>query len=136
MRLFPSAARNPVATIEAVIGIATIIAGLYVLSPLLDISVADNGPTPFVKALASGVGLVLFGVAYTASGFMMLLGLFKKDMRLRTSGLFLNGLTRMYVTIVTLLVQGPLPLSWISNFLVGLVVFILWWHHKKRQVSS
>jgi hypothetical protein len=125
---------NPLRVIEFIIGLVTVISGIYVLSPLLDFSIDNNGPSPLVQALAGSLGITLFGLFYTASGVVLLAGLYKRKARWRALGLFWDGLTRLYVVIATLLIQGLTPISWVSGFTISLICFTLWLANKEKRV--
>jgi hypothetical protein len=116
--------RNPLTIIELIIGISSIVGGLYVLSPFLAYSVSVNGAAPIVALLSHPISIYGYGLVYLFSGILIVFGIFKRRYRIRSAGLFVNILARIYGLCGTFIVQGLLPLTWISPLIVLLVTII------------
>ena len=116
--------RNPLTIVEFIIAVASIIGGVYVASPLIIYSSLVNGATPLVAALAHPVALVAFGVLLALSGIIVIAGIFMHRYRWRANGLFLNILLRIYGIIVTFLIQGLLPLTWLATLTVTIIALV------------
>lgn len=118
--------RSPLTIVEVVIGIVTIVAGVYILSPALVYSTTMNGASPLVATLGSQLGISLFGGFFLLSGLVMLYGIFKRNYRIRSAGLFMNILARTYGLIGYFLVTGILPLTWLSSLTILIIAVICW----------
>lgn len=116
--------RSPLTIVELVIAISTIVGGLYVLSPLLDLSVMLNGASPFVQIVGHTTGLYIFGTFFLSSGAIMLIGFVRRDYHWRSVGLFMNIMARLYVLVTTIMINGLLPLTWLSPLTVLVIAII------------
>jgi len=94
-----------------------------------------NGQSAFLQTAGSDIGLLLFGVVFILSGIIMVVGLMRRKVGWRSTGLFLNGLARFYVITATILAQGVLPLTWLSNLVVMAIVFYIWGRIRKRGIE-
>lgn len=115
---------SPLTIVELIIAISTIVGGVYVLSPLLDISTYLHSASPLVATLGSDIGILLFGLIFLISGILMLVGVIVGNYRLRSIGLFTNFMSRLYVILATFIIQGFLPLTWVSNFTIGVIAIV------------
>lgn len=118
--------RSPLTVIEFVIGVTSIIGGLYVISPLLTVSTIVNGASPLVQTIGSQIGIGVFGTLFIISGCLMTLGIIRRNYRVRSIGAFLNMLLRIYALLANFLIQGFLPLTWMSSFVVLITVLVCW----------
>jgi hypothetical protein len=116
--------RNPLTIVEMIIGITSVVGGLYVLSPLLVYSTAINGAGPIVALIAHPIGIMIFGLIIVISGLMMVIGVWKRKYKIRSWGLFVNILARTYALIGGFLISGFLPLTWMSSFVVLLITIL------------
>lgn len=118
--------RSPLTIVELIVGIATVISGVYVLTPLIDYSTYLHGATPLVATLGSALGIHIFGAFYLLSGLLIIYGIFKRNYRARSVGLFMNILGRTYILLAGFLIQGFLPFTWLNPFVMILIVTICW----------
>lgn len=118
--------RNPLTIVEIAIGIFSMVGGLYVVSPLLSYSVAINGASPIIALLSHPFAIIGYGLLFIISGALIIAGVIKRRYTLRSWGLFLNILLRIYSLIGTFLLQGFLPLTWLNSFLVLIIALICW----------
>lgn len=120
---------SPLSLIEIIIGVTAIVGGLYIFSPFLQISVAMNGASPLIATLGSKIPVLIFGFFYLLSGLLILLGVIKGRNGSLRAGLLLHIFARFYVFLVTMLVTGILPLSWLSGVVVMAITVVCWLSH-------
>lgn len=126
---------NPLIVIEWIIAIATIVGGAYMLSPLLQHSIAVNGASPFIRTMASETAINIYAVIYLLTGLLLIAGIVKRKVKWRSFALFFNGLARLFVLLGTLLAQGLLPATWINTAVVMVIVFYIWGRVRKRGIE-
>lgn len=127
----------PLRWIEWVLSVFGLVGGVYLLSPLLDLSATLHGASPLVSALASSLGIYGLGLAIIVSSVLMIVGAVKNKDSIVSTGLFWTAMWRLYIFLVTMIAVGPLPISWMSNFMLLLICIILYVHHKvKLRVKS
>lgn len=123
---------NPLIVIQWIIALISLVAGVYMVSPLLQLSIDLHGKSAFVATVGSNYGVVIFGCVFILSALLMIAGIVYRRVGLRSGGLFLNGLCRFYSIIATILAVGILPFTWASNALVMIIVFYIWSRIRKR----
>lgn len=101
--------------VELIIGISAIVGGLYVLSPFLVIGLELSGAPSVVKILATPAPIFALGLVAVLNGIAMVYGIFARNYRVRSIGLFVQILLRLYVIIVVIAAQGLFPLDWLAN---------------------
>lgn len=116
--------RNPLTIVELIIGIFSMVGGLYVISPIMQYSVAVNGATPTILLLSHPIAIAIYGAIFIISGLLIVLGVWKRKYQLRSWGLFSNILVRMYGLTGTFIIQGFLPLTWLSTLVVILIAVV------------
>ncbi len=128
--------RTPLKMIKWIIATASIIGGLYVMSPLLNYSTAAFGAGALAQTIANPVGIFIFGFLFFASGALIVVGLIWDKKTLRAYGLFANIVLRTYSLLGTWLTIGFLPLTWLSNLAVLLIAIVVYlavrWEQKKE----
>lgn len=88
------------------------------LSPLVHLSTIVHGATPIVAALSATPILYVVGVVYTLSGVGITYGIYKRKYPIRAWSLFANIMIRLYALVLTWLMQGLLPLTWLGPLTV------------------
>lgn len=126
---------TPLIAIQWIIAVISLVAGAYMVSPLLQLSIDLQGKSGFLQAVGSSHGILIFGLVFIFSSLLIISGILFKTTWLRSAGLFLNGLCRLYSIIATILAVGFLPFSWASNALVMLIAFYIWGRISKRGVE-
>jgi hypothetical protein len=124
-RLVP-ARFEPVRAIEWVIAICTLMGGLYVFTPLYDISQRTAPVGVIAQIIQSQYSVVIFGILLIASAVLIIIGLKLNKPRLRSSGLFILIMVRTFQIISTFVIQGFLPITWIYPLTITLVCVVLW----------
>lgn len=120
--------RSPLTIVELILAISAIVGGLYLLSPLLAYSTVINGASPLVQTLGHPVAIMFYGIIYITGGLMSTVGIFMRKTVLRSTGMFLIMLVRTYGLFITFLVQGFLPLTWLSSAtVIGVSVVVYIW---------
>jgi hypothetical protein len=105
--------RSPLTLIEIVIAVSTIIGGLYVVSPLIDVpSLFTGQSSPLIHILGTAAPIKVYGLILIVTGCATLIGVWRRNYRLRANAMFINILARLYSLLGTLLVQGFLPFTW------------------------
>ena len=118
--------RSPLTIIELIIAIGAIVGGLYVMSPVLAYSTAVNGASAVVQILGHPVALMIYGGSYVVAGVISVYGILTRKTVLRSVGLFWNMLNRTYGLMGTFLVQGFLPFTWLSSFMVIVISLVVY----------
>lgn len=118
--------RSPLTTIEFIIACSAVVGGLYSISPLIQFSATANGVTGLTAVLSGVIGTSIFGAVYLIAAVVLLAGIFLDCRKLRTYGLFLIGLCRMYILIATWIAVGLLPFTWLGNATVMVITFYIW----------
>jgi len=117
---------DPIRNIEWVIAICTLLGGLYIFTPLYDLSIARVGMSPFAAALANPISIFLWGAVLLVGAGLVIFGLVKNEPRFKSAGWFTIMLARFFQILTTWLVVGFLPITWIHPFTVFAVILILW----------
>lgn len=122
--LKPSRMRQePVIAVCWVLAFASVIGGLYLLSPWLVIG-QPTSSTALYNAAASFIGIAILAVAAIATGAMMIYGIRKNKYGWIARGLFYNLILRIYAQLVSLLTFGFSQSSWISGVTLIFIVLI------------
>jgi hypothetical protein len=116
--------RNPLTIVEFLLGIASILSGLYVVTPLQAYATITQGATPLVATLGSPIALFVFGALLGLSGLFMLIGIFRRNYRIRVNALFVNILCRFYSVTVTVMVGGLLPPLWLPPLTILFITVV------------
>ena len=119
-----SIGRSPLACIELIIAISAVVGGLYVLSPYLVVTVSIIDAPNIVQNLATTTGIVTLGIASIMNGLVMIYGVVTNKYKVRSIGLFINIILRLYVTIVTIIAQGLFPMTWLANVTIMLIAAV------------
>lgn len=82
--------------------------------------------------IVSKIGIVALGLIAVASAILMLAGIFTDNVNLRSIGLFTNGLIRFYALLGGWLLNGFIPVSWMSPAALLVITLYLWWKVKPR----
>lgn len=117
---------NPLSATAFIIGVSTVVGGVYLLSPLLVISTVINGASPLVNVLGTGLGIWAFGLYFLASGIFLLLGLARNNVKFVRGGLLASILGRFYSILAYFIIIGPLPLTWLANLTVACISIVVW----------
>lgn len=118
--------RSPLTIVELIISISAIVGGLYLLSPFLAYSTMVNGASPLVATLSHPFAIVAYGLVFITGGSMSVYGIFSRRTLWRSTGIFIQMLVRTYGIFVTFLIQGALPLTWLSSFVVVCVSVVIY----------
>lgn len=125
----------PLLVVQWIIAISAIIGGIYVVSPFMRLSILFNGKSAVIQTVGSEWGIYLFGGMFILSGVLMIAGIILRKVQLRSLGLFINGLCRLYAIIAAILAVGILPLTWLSNFTIMCIVFYIWGRIRRRGIE-
>lgn len=118
--------RSPLTIIELIIAVATIIGGLYVFTPFLVVGIDVSHGPQIAKLIASTLGIAAVGGVAVLAGALSIFGIYKRSYKLRSAGLFTNIILRTYTLSATILIQGFLPLTWLSGLTILLVLIVCW----------
>lgn len=110
--------RNPLTIVEFILAVASLLSGIYLMSPLLHYATVTQGATPLVATLGSPIALFAFGALLALSGLFIIIGIFRRSYRIRTNALFLNILCRIYSVTISIFVGGLLPPLWLPPLTV------------------
>lgn len=86
-----------------------------------------------MQVIASDLGILILGLVTSIAAALVLAGIVRGTKTLRATGLFTMGLIRLYVLLATWLINGLLPVSWLSNATLMAITFYLWWKTKGRD---
>lgn len=105
------------------------------VSPLLRVSINLYGKSAWLQTVSSDIGILAFGCIFILSGLLMIFGIVTRKVKWRSAGLFLNGLCRFYVIVASILAVGILPVTWLANATIMVIVFYIWGRIRKRGVE-
>lgn len=117
---------DPLRIIEWVVALSTAIGGIYVISPLYDISVDLHGLSAFAQALSSTAMISLWGTVLLIGAILAIVGIVTKRDEVKSAGWFALVLARFFQLLTTWLTVGILPISWIHPFTVMMIAVVLW----------
>lgn len=126
------ATSNPLIVIEWIIAIVTLVGGVYLLSPVFNVGLLVSLNSPIAQAVASSVGIIALAVISIFSALLLIAGIVNRKVKWRSAALFINGLVRLYAFLAGLLINGLLPLTWLSPFALMLITFYIWGRIRKR----
>lgn len=117
---------NPIRLIEWIIAVCTFATGIYVFTPLYDISTAAHGPGAIAQIAANPYTVVVYGLLLIVGAVLVMVGSKWKKPRIRSSGWFILIVVRFFQLLATFVVIGFLPISWIHPFTLLLIYLVLW----------
>lgn len=122
---------KPMYYIEFVVGVVSVVGGLMILGPAF----VTRPPTHFFEVfdvIGSEPAIAALGMLAILSGLLTIIGMMGNKLRLRSAGMFLQFMLRLYTLIGVLLVYGLYPLSWLSALTMTLISAIIWLNIKSE----
>jgi hypothetical protein len=113
---------RPIRQIEALMGLTSLIGAAYLFTPLYAIGHAAH-PSPLTTILTNSI--LIWGIVLALGAVLVLVGLFLESRRMRSTGLTLIFLSRLYQIIAIFIVVGPLPLQWLYPLTICLFCLVL-----------
>ena len=126
------ATTNPLIVIEWIISIVTLIGGIYLLSPVVKTGILLNLNSPIAAAVASQLGIVILGMLAVLTALLLIAGIVKMKVKVRSFALFLIGLMRLYAVLAGILINGIFPFTWLSNAALMIICFYIWGRIRRR----
>ena len=126
---------DPIRIIECMLAFFTLLGGLYIISPLYEASVAENGTTSFARALNHEYIVVAWGAGLAAFSFFAVAGLYNRLPQLKSVGWFGIGLVRLFQSLTILFTTGAAPLSWAYPLTISCIAFVLWANARVETVK-
>jgi hypothetical protein len=117
---------DPLRAIEWVIAVFTFSGGLFIFTPLYQVSKAITGPTALATTLSHPIMILFWGSLLLVGALLVMFGLLKNMPQFKSAGWFSIILARVFQLITTFIVAGPLPITWIYPMTLVSVVIILW----------
>jgi uncharacterized membrane protein YfcA len=117
---------TPLKIVEYIIAITTVVGGLFLLSPLVTIPLPGVGDPEIVKQILSRPGIIGLGIVAVIAGAAHGIGLFREKFTLRSFGLFVNVLVRIYAILAGWLINGDIPLPFSPDVVLLFIVIVLW----------
>ena len=113
---------TPIKQIELLMGITSLTGAAYLLTPLYAIGRADH-LTPLITTLTHV--LWIWAIVLAVGAVILLVGLYLKNRAMRSLGLSLIFLTRLYQVITIFIVAGTFPLQWLYPLTLCLFCIVL-----------
>src|SRR6476620_2876028 len=113
----------PIIAVCWVFAFASIIGGVYLLTPWIIIDHPANSNTVY-SAAASLVGIIIVAAAAIITGLMMIYGIRKNKNEWIARGLFYNLILRIYAQLVSFISFGFASANWISGLTLIFLVLI------------
>lgn len=126
LRKFVPKRFRPIQAIEWVIALFTAVGGLFIFSPLYDISVDKDGPSALAVALSHPYMILVWSTVLLCGSLLVMFGLAKKMPQLRSAGWFVIILARTFQIATIILTTGWYPISWIYPLTLTFIMLILW----------
>lgn len=117
---------EPIRAVEWVIAVCAAVGGIYVFTPLYELSVLEHGPRAFAAALSHPAFIVFWGILILIGAILVIVGLYENKPQLKSVGWFTIILARFFQLLTIWTVLGLLPLTWIYPFTLMLVMIVLW----------
>jgi hypothetical protein len=114
--------RSPLTIVELIIAVFTVIGGLYVMSPLVVVDVSITHFASVANFIAGQAGLILLGVAAVFSGMATIVGVCRRNYRMRSAGMFSNILLRVYAFTASLIFFAPISINFTAITLLAICV--------------
>ena len=117
---------DPIRVIEWVVAVCTLISPVYVFSPWYA-SNSITSPPGVIASITSAKMVYVYAILLLIGAVMLIIGLVKHNLKLRSMGLFTIFTLRFFQTISAVLLVGLFPLSsWIFTFTLVLILVVLW----------
>jgi hypothetical protein len=129
MRKLVDATRfDPVDAIDIILSVVMVFVGAYSISPWIEfvpesILWAGLFHPPLIWAL---------GVVYMAAGLTVLAGHRCRHRALKSAGLMMVFVSLLFITILRLIVFGPVPITWLFSLALALVTGVAYLHNTFR----
>src|SRR3954469_17889735 len=86
----------PILAIEWVVALCTVTGGIYILSPLYDVSKQQGNISVFVGALSHPLSIIAWGVILLVGAVLVIIGLLTNKPQLKSIGWFSVALARFF----------------------------------------
>lgn len=126
---------NPLIIVEWILAIVIVIGSTYLFFPVLSGVELINSASPIAHAIASTIGLLALASISLFSGLLLVAGITKRKVKWRSAALFISGLVRLYAFLAGVLINGLVPLTWLSSFALMLITFYIWGRIRKRGIE-
>lgn len=113
---------SPIRQIEILMGLTSLLGAAYLFTPLYAIGRTSH-PTPLTLTLTHTIWI--WGVVLAVAALLLLVGLYLNRRGLRSLGLSLIFLTRLYQVISIFIIAGPIPLQWLYPLTICLFCLVL-----------
>lgn len=117
---------RPLEIIEWVIASFTLIGGIYLFSPIYQISLRQNGLSAVAAAMNHPYVVLFWAAVLIVGAFFVLVGLWRDIPQFKSIGWFSIILARLFQILTTILVIGILPITWIYPLTITCVIVVLW----------
>ena len=138
MRLFRGVERiyfDPVRIIECILAFFTLLRGLYIISPVYEESVRNNGATSFAQALNNEFIVLFWGACLFVFSMLAVIGLYNRLPQLKSVGWFGVGMVRSFQSLTIILTTGFSPLTWAYPMTISFIAFVLWTNARVETVK-
>lgn len=126
---------NPLIVVEWIIVLVTLVGTLWLFFPLFSGVEFVQSNSPIISIIASFLGILALAVVALGSNLLLIAGIVKRKAKWRSAALFTLGLLRLYAVLAGILINGLLPLTWLSSFGLMLICFYIWGRIRKRGVE-
>lgn len=118
---------HPIRSIEWILAVSSFATGLYLFSPLYQISLAQNGPVGVALLFSHPLNVLFWGAMLIIGSCLVAYALWNDKPRLRSVGWFTLILTRLFQAIGVVVISGGLlPISWMPPLTMAAVMLVLW----------
>lgn len=121
---------------EWVVSLCTLVGGVYLFSPLYDISQGLEHASAFAMSLVHPAFLALWASILLVGALLVIAGLIINKPQLKSIGWFAMLLARFFQILTTWLAVGLLPIFWIYPFTVMLVMLVLWMNARDEVMHN
>lgn len=125
--------RSPLTIVELIIAVMTIVGGIYLAILIPQLTEQFAQASVLIKIVSSFVPLVILAVLLIGSALLDIIGIYRQNYRMRYYGLFGMLLVRFYSLLATIFGIGFLPLTWLPNLTIILVLSVCYFVVRGRM---
>ncbi len=119
---------NPLRIIKWIIGVSSLLQGLYVLSPLYQMSLNTVGPSTFATVIMNHpASTVIWATVLAVGGLLVVIGLWTDKPQFRSVGFFTLVLNKFFQVLAVFVSGAIFPVvTWLYPLILMLIMLVLW----------
>lgn len=123
---------DPLTVIELITAVFLVIGGIYVASPILDVTVLLSEAPRAIQALGSTAGLLTLGLSCITIGLVHIWSIMRYKYKVRAAMVFTHIMVRLYTILAVITAQGIFPLDWLNSFILVCILSVCYLVNKRK----